>query len=390
MQYDILIIGGGMVGASLAYSLQHTNYKLALVDATPFNNEQDPRLIALNYSSYCLFNNLNLWHHLNEFAASIAQVHISERGHFGKVRLHASDLSLPALGYVVPAKHINTALNQAILTQKNLTIYRPATLTKISQSENQVELIISEKGQEKILESTIAIGADGSYSTVREQLDINVEETDYQQSALVTTTQLNRSHQHIAYERFLQPGAIAMLPLIGDHCATIWSGQTTTIQELSQLSEPDFLKKLQENIGYRLGRLKNISQRHVYPLKMIKAKQTIKGRVILVGNAAHTVHPIAAQGLNLALAEIARLAECISSQPLSQPNWQSYLDWQYQQQKLSLGLSHNLTNLFDAKFSLLTFARQFGMIGLDICTPAKRYFSLQALGRKNSLPKLLK
>jgi 2-octaprenyl-6-methoxyphenol hydroxylase len=384
-QYDIIIIGGGMVGASLACALRDTPLSIALIDAAPLSTQDDPRLIALNYHSYSLFEELHIWPNLAPFAAAIQQVHVSDRGHFGKVRINANDMGLSALGYVVPAKHINAALNETLNTQKNVKIFRPAKLKSLAQTDSTATLGIETAAADILLEGTLIIGADGSHSTVRELLGITTHTVDYQQSAIVTVTTLQRPHKNIAYERFHPQGAIAMLPLVGQQCATIWSDKTATVQELMQLDDEAFLQRLQHNFGYRLGKLIGVAKRHVYPLQMLQSDQQIKQHVILIGNALHTLNPIAAQGLNLALTEISMLAKNIIAQTetLATPNWQQYLAWQQQQQSASTKLSHQLPRLFSQNSTLLNIARQIGMVGLDICPPLKRRFAWRALHLKN-------
>ncbi|MDR3478958.1 MAG: FAD-dependent monooxygenase [Gammaproteobacteria bacterium] len=388
MQYDIIIIGGGMVGGSLACALQETTLRIALVDAAPLNTRHDSRLIALNYGSYCLLDNLGIWQALSSHAAPIQQVHISDRGHFGKIRLKAEEAGVHALGYVVPAQDINMALNNALAKQNRVTMFRPAKLKQLTQTETHANLIVETETANLELEGKIIIGADGTHSTVRELLNIETQTTQCEQSAIVTITELQRSHQGIAYERFHSSGAIAMLPLVGDRTATIWTDDNQAIQDLLQLDDSSFLKTLQTQFGYRLGRLKQIGQRHTYPLHMLKSAQTIKQHVVLMGNAAHTLLPLAAQGLNLALSEIAMLVQCITDNP-DEPNWQTYLSWQEKQQSNSTRLSHQLPKLFSEDFSLVTIARQIGMIGLDICPAAKKHFAWQAMGKAGQLPRLL-
>lgn len=391
MQYDIVIVGGGMVGASLACALANTSLRIALIDSAPLNTQNDHRLIALNYGSYCLLNNLNVWPTLTPYAAPIQSIHVSDRGHFGMVRLNADELGLDTLGFVVPAKEINNALNHALSALKSIDILRPAKLKSLIQHANGASLIIETDDDEKHIETALVVGADGTHSTVRQQAGIDTEVTKYHQSALVTITELQRPHQNIAYERFHPNGALAMLPLTGQRVATIWSDTTSEIEKLMVQDETTFLETLQKQFGYRLGRLLKTKTRYVYPLEMMEAKQMIKQHVVLIGNAAHTMRPIAAQGLNLALAEIAMLAQMLSDQQASllTLNWQSYIDWQQEQQTNSTHLSHQLPRLFSRDFTLMSLVRQLGMLGLDLCPAAKKQFAWRAMGRKGNLPRLL-
>jgi 2-octaprenyl-6-methoxyphenol hydroxylase len=387
--FDIIIVGGGMVGASLACALANQReLKIAIIDAAPLTIQEDHRLIALNYSSICFFKNLAIWDELSAYAEPIAQVHISDRGQFGMTRLTAQEADLPSLGHVVPAKFINATLDKIIRQAPQITVLRPSTLNKISQSATQVDITVTTATGEMNLTGNILIAADGTHSTVRKELNIPVTKKNLQQSALVTVTTLQRPHHNIAYERFHQGGAIAMLPLPDLQVATIWTDDDKEIQRLLQLSDAEFLATLQKQFGYRLGKLLQTGQRHHYPLHHVIANQTSQRRILLIGNAAHTFTPVAAQGLNLALAEIAMLVEYISTQP-HRSDWSDYVSWQAQRQTISQRLSERLPALFSQGFLPIKFVRQLGLVALDICTPLKTRFTRAALGKINNIPRLL-
>ncbi len=389
MQYDVIIIGGGMVGASLACALQQPQLRIALVDAAPESNTNDPRLIALTHESCCLFKNLNIWPALVPHAEAIKQLHVSHRGHFGITRIQAKELNLDTLGHLIPAKYINAALTEKLKKLSNITIIRPATLKTLSLDDELTTLTLqTEKNSDLKLQGKIIIGADGTHSTVRQLLNIPIETVDYQQSAIVTITQLQRHHHNIAYERFLKHGAIAMLPLTEQRAATIWTDNNENIAELLQLTDEEFLSQLQKQFGYRLGRLKKIAQRHTYPLKLILAKESYKKNIVLIGNAAHTLHPVAAQGLNVALFEIAELAEKIN--PHSIHNVKDWLPNLNLVTSSRIKLADNLTKLFSSDFFMLNLTRQLGMLGLDFCLPAKNLFMQKAMGRTGKISHLLR
>lgn len=381
MTIDSVIIGGGMVGATLALALKEKH--IALIDAAPLNTTEDPRLIALTYSSICLFKNLGLWPSLAPHATAINQVHISHRGKFGITRIHCDEINLPTLGYLIPAKYINAALDEKLKLQSHIEVIRPATLKNLTQTEKSVTLTLEKNSVEQILHAKKVIGCDGTHSTVRQLLNIATEEIDYEQSAIVTITQLQRDHKNIAYERFLEEGAIAMLPMAEQRVATIWSDQNATIKKLMQLSDSEFLATLQTHFGYRLGRLCEISTRHVFPLHLILAKETKKQHVTLIGNAAHTIHPVAAQGLNIALHEVASLAETSSTDSATNHSGT------FSDLKMNLKLSHHLNAIFTSDFFLLHSAKSIGMISLDISSRAKAFLMRKTMGREGRCPALL-
>lgn len=389
MQYDVIIVGGGMVGATLACALQKCDLRIALIDASPTTGSiEDERLIALNYGSFCLFENLGIWPALASYAAPIKQIHVSHRGHFGITRINSSIVGLDTLGYVVPAKYINAALYSVLCDTNTVELQRPAKLETLSQDDNGVTLTITTPAGTFQYATKMVIAADGSHSTVRKCLDILTEVVDYQQSALVTVTALRRDHQNIAYERFQDSGAIAMLPLVGNRVATIWTERNESIAELMNLTDTEFLLQLQKQFGYRLGRLQSVGKRSVYPLKMVHAKQQSKQNVLLMGNAAHTLHPIAAQGLNLALYEVAMIVECIEKKGITKVTAElqtKLFSYQY----FSQYLAHRLSWLFSSDIFMVNMARQMGMIGLDVLPTLKKRFANQATGRVGKVPHLL-
>ena len=360
--------------------------------ALPSND--DPRLFALNDGSCQFLKNLGLWPHLIAHAAPIHQVHVSYQGRFGAVRLHHKDVHLPSLGHVIPARFIETTLNSGLASLPNFTLYRPAKLKALKQQENEAILTLDTEMGEKILRAPLVIGADGTESTVRTQLNIATDIFDYQQSALVTRTTLQRPHQHIAYERFTSDGAIAMLPLVGNEYATIWTADNDVITQLMAASDELFLQRLQAEFGYRLGRLQKITQRHTFPLRMLRAEKSVEQCVFLLGNSAHTLHPIAAQGFNLALYEVAVLVEAIMEriaghESFSAADLQHIVAQTQKQQATSIGVSHRLSKLFSSSSPFVSVALQLGMMGLDIATPLKKKFIEEIMGRTGRVPRLL-
>lgn len=375
MIVDVVIVGGGLVGASLACALSHTKLTVALIDSTVVSTQSDPRLIALNYHSVSFFKKIGIWEKLAPYATPIKTVHVSHRGHFGKAEMHATDLNLSELGFLVPAKYINTVLYASIPTT---ILLAPATLTNLEQHSEYASLTIHTAEGQQTLQTQLVVAADGTHSTVRELLQIPSTTFDYQQKAIVTMTELNRHHCNIAYERFTHSGAIAMLPLAGNQVATIWTDADKTIDGLLAMDDEAFLATLQNHFGYRLGRLCQIQQRFVFPLKRVIAAQQIVQRTILIGNAAHTIHPIAAQGLNLALLEIAELAEYFNAKPSKKISLPVELR-STQQQNQTIKLSHRLSWIFSTDVFLFNQSRQLGLFALDACLPLKRRFAKSAM-----------
>jgi 2-octaprenyl-6-methoxyphenol hydroxylase len=392
MHYDVVIVGGGLVGASLACALNDLPLSIALIDAkVPTNN--DPRLFGLNDSSCQFLKNIHVWPKLAAVSAPIHEVHVSYQGHFGAVRLKREEIGLQTLGHLVPAYALETALNEKLAQQKNVTLYQPAILKQLAQAD-QATLTVEANGQLIKIQTPLVIGADGAESTVRELVDIKTNLVDYQQSALVMRTTLQKEHQHIAYERFTKTGAIAMLPLVGKEYATIWTVDNSLLPELKTLSDDAFLVRLQHEFGYKLGKLTGVSTRHHYPLRQMKAEKAVDQHVFLLGNALHALHPIAAQGLNLALYETAVLVDGIREriklgEAIHAADLLAMSDVLQTQQSISMGVSHRLSQWFGTSSVLKQMALQWGMVGFDLITPLKRKFMSAMLARSQHVPRLL-
>lgn len=384
MRYDVVIVGGGLVGTSLAIALRNSDLKVALIDAR-MPSQDDQRLFALNSTSCQFLKNIDSWPALLPHAAPIRRVHVSRKGHFGAVRLHSDEAQLAALGYVIPARFIEAALHAQVEAVSNVTLYRPAKLLSLLQDNTAVTLEV-DHGDQITIQASWVVGADGTASTVREQAGIPVQKDDRQQSALVTRIGLTRAHSGVAYERFTPDGAIAMLPLPGHECASIWSSRREHINELMALTDAEYLERLQETFGHRLGRLQSVAKRYSYPLHVMRAERSVSGRVILIGNAAHTLHPIAAQGFNLALYEVAVLVEELRAKTFSSEGFNARVK---RQQDASIGVSQRLSHVFSGNQYWMQSVAQLGMIGLDMAFPLKTKLIKTLLGSIGRVPALL-
>lgn len=374
IHFDLLVIGGGLVGGSLSLALANLGLRIALIDRAPYQ-PNDARLFALNFHSITFLQSIGLWQHLANHASPISQVHVSHQGHFGSVSLSRADCQLPALGHVIPAIYIEKALHKAITNHSLINFFCPYTLKEVEQNHNEVTAILADKNNEQIiLTAPLLIGADGTHSKVRQLFNFTIEEINHHQSALVTQTVLQRSHHHVAYERFLNEkatgrGAIAMLPLPENNAATIWTGETSFIQTLAALDEPTFLTKLQQQFGYRLGRFLANKAKFTYPLKTLFTQNISHDRIGLIGNAAHTLHPIAAQGFNLALYEITILAKLLSEMQEKQHTPQQLLTIYDQttqaKREFITKTSLQIVSLFSSRLSGMPLALNLGFLGLE-------------------------
>jgi len=396
--YDIVIIGGGLVGLSLACALGELPLRIAIVEALPeekrLSKQSDLRSIALSCASQRIYTTLGVWSAMSEYAAPIEQIHVSERGCFAIARLIAEQANVSALAYVVPFQRLNEILNHRVSTD-NVTWFCPAQLQSIAlQEDGQHEVTVLIAGKQQTLHTQLLVAADGSNSSVGRLANIEQDIWDYRQSAVVTNIDLARSHGNIAYERFTKKGAMALLPIAAQRCALIWSMPGEEAAQYSSFSEQEFLAQLQYCFGYRLGRFLHISKRHVYPIKLITSKQVYQTGLVLIGNAAHTLHPIAGQGFNLSLRDVAVLAQvirdaCKSKQPLgSLAALHCYQQLRNDDQKTMIRLTDHLMRLFACELWPLTQLRRSGLMVMDRVKLLKHYFLEPMLGLAGRIPDL--
>lgn len=233
------------------------------------------------------------------------------------------------------------------------------------------------------VECALAILADGGRSGLREQLGIHVRQRPYDQSALIANITPGEAHLGQAFERFTEDGPMALLPLPENRCALVWTRKGMDAQRLVDLDERSFLAQLQEVFGYRLGPLRQVGARHLYPLSLVEAQEQVRPHLVVLGNAAHALHPIAGQGFNLSLRDVQALTDTLlaSTAPLGDfATLRGYLERQQPDQALTVGFSDQVTRLFATNRPLLAVGRNLGLLGLDLLPPAKRWFARQAMG----------
>jgi 2-octaprenyl-6-methoxyphenol hydroxylase len=390
--YDLIIVGGGMVGASLAIALKNSPLRIAIIEAVSANSEQQPsyddRGIALSYGSQRIFEGLGLWDSLKIHSTEIKYIHVSDRGHFGVTRLSAQEERVPALGQVITARAMGVVLNQALELQQNLDLFSPVTVISLQQFDDHAELELND--QQK-LSSKLIVAADGGQSTIRQLLHLGALERDYQQTAVTANITPERAHQNWAYERFTDTGPIALLPMSDNRCSLVWTVKSGDDAALLALSEQDFLKQLQNRFGYRLGKLIQVGQRNSYPLRLIQADQPVQHRVVLIGNAAHSLHPIAGQGFNLGLRDVAVLADLLASSNKDCGDAHvlfDYKQWRLNDQDNVIAATSNLVTLFSNSSPLLGHLRGASLSLLEAVPPIKHWLAKKSMGLDHKQPRL--
>lgn len=311
---DVAIVGGGLVGASLALALAPTGLRTALVEGvSPEAAAQpsfDDRTTALGNGTRRSFEALGIWSRVASKAAPIRRIHVSDAGRFGFARLDASEHGLDAFGYVVTNRVLGAALHAALAELPNLELRMPAKCVAISPGERDV-MIVTEPASVP-LRARLVIGADGAQSRVREAAGLGADVEDYRQVAVIAHVRASRVADGTAFERFTTEGPFAVLPLHDGAYGVVWTLAPEVATRVLALGDADYLLELQAAFGWRLGRLLAVGKRSAYPLKLSRAQSLVGPRVVLIGNAAQGLHPVAGQGFNLGLRDAATLAELLA------------------------------------------------------------------------------
>ncbi len=383
IEFDIVIVGGGLVGASLACALKNQALKIALIDKSPLNSEPlhnfNSRALALSLPSIECLKMLDVWPKVCENASVIKAIHVSKQGHFGVTKIGALEYRLPALGYVVKADD----LNQVVETLPDVRLFRPAEILKVEKIDQGWAIQLS---NQKKLNTQLLVAADGAESILREQQGIEIKTKDYEQTAIVVNIALNQSHQGIAYERFLEKGSIAMLPFGENFVKCVYIVPNNQVETLKTQSDDLFFENIQYQFGHRLGFFKELGSRIFYPLKKVYAEALYAEQFVLIGNAANTVHPIAAQGFNLGLRDAATLAEML----VQAKNTQQYIGSVEVLRNYATCRrdDHQVIRYFTDSLAEPHVFQWLGILASEWVSPFKRRIAERGLGRHQNLPKL--
>ncbi|MFV2004931.1 MAG: 2-octaprenyl-6-methoxyphenyl hydroxylase [Gammaproteobacteria bacterium] len=396
--FDLIIIGGGLAGASLACALNNRALKIAIIEAHELANDlqhsYDDRTVALSYGSRCIFDSMGLWSSLELFAEAIDTIHISDRGHFGVTRLTKEQERVAALGYVIENKRLGEQLYKIIDSASNISLFCPAELTALRQDDEQVSIDILLGDIHQTLQGKLLVAADGNNSQVMQLLNIGSSRKNYEQVALIANVTPGKKHNNVAYERFTDSGPLAFLPMTDNRCSVVWTLSHEQADYLYALDEADFLEQLQQRFGYRLGQLKKVGARHLYPLFLQSATQMFYGRVAIIGNAAHSVHPVAGQGFNLALRDIALLSELLVDAGKAKTDiggqilLQQYASQREQDIRQVYRFTDTLVRTFSNAITPLAHLRSLSLFLVDILPDIKHQLANQSMGLSGRLVRL--
>jgi 2-octaprenyl-6-methoxyphenol hydroxylase len=395
-EFDVAIVGGGLVGASLALGLAGTGVRTLLVESVAPDSAAQPsfdeRTTALGNASRRIFQGLGVWDEIAQDAAAIRAIHVSDAGRFGFARLSAAEHGIDAFGYVVPNRVIGTALWRRLAGASGVEIRVPASVEDLDvTTERAYFTVVTAAGAREVSSAHLLVAADGAHSAVRAAAGIEAGIEDYDQVAIAATVTGDRASDGTAYERFTPSGPVAVLPLRGGGYGTIWSCPPQRAAELLALADDAYLDALQGRFGWRAGRFRRIGRRASYPLKLTRAATTVARRTVLIGNAAQALHPIAGQGFNLGLRDAALLAEVLAGAAGdvgSTELLRKFSSWRAADRGGVVRFTDGLVRLFGSRMPGAGLLRNLGLLAFDLSPPAKRALARVSLGFGGPTPRL--
>ena len=387
---EIAIIGGGLVGLCAALALQSERQSVTVIEATalhqPESDGLNARSIALAYSSVQIFKALDAWSQIKKQTAVIEDIHVSSQGRWGVTRMNARDLNLEAMGYVIENRFLATSLLKQVKACDNINLLTEAEFESI-ETDSAVRVQYRHQEQDRQLNANLAIIADGANSRARDKLGVTHKTVDYGQSAIITNLAFQKPISTTAFERFTEQGPLAVLPLGGNRYACVWTRHRQETERLMQLDDAEFIKDLQACFGYRMGFIETIGRRFSFELHRTEATELGRQRCLLVGNAANALHPVAGQGFNLALRDIAVLHELLGESNVSDLDetamsqlLSNYEDNRNREQSRVINLGDGLVSLFSNQLPMLDHLRAGGLAVLDLLPGLKTQVALSGMG----------
>ena len=399
--YDVAIIGGGLVGASLACALSPLGLKTALVEAVAFKADSQPsfddRTLALSASSCRILEGLEIWPRVQPRATPIREIHVRELGRPGHVIMQPGELGLDRFGHVVEARVFGQAMLETLPTLDNLDFICPAEVSSIRAGKSCSVISVRESGRARSLSARLVVGADGANSFVRESLGIESERHDYGQTAVICNVTPQQEHAGRAFELFTDTGPMAVMPHVNGRCGLIWCVPRDEATRLLELPDEEFMQAANQRFGGHLGRFLKLGRRTAYPLRLVHAREDTRPRTVILGNAAHAIHPIGAQGFNLGLRDVAVLAEVLADEmrtrkgafdPGKSTLLNRYSEWRRPDQDGTIAYSDGLARIYANPTATVRAARTVGLLAHAFFPPLRRQLAVRAMGYRGRIPRL--
>jgi len=393
---DIAIVGGGLAGASLAVALAPLGYDIRVIEAVAYKAAEQPsyddRTLAINHASCRILSGIGLWESLEADATPIRKIFVTEMARPGRVVLDPAEMGLTEFGHVVEARRFGAAVTERLKQTDNIEVISPASVKDIEIGGPRTKLQLESGTGTHGLEARLVVAADGANSFIRNRLQIPTEFRDYNQAAVICNITPEVAHEGRAYECLTETGPFAVLPHTGSRCGLVWSVASENAQDMLDLDDETFLQRAQERFGAALGAFKQVGQRSAYPLKLARAKEDVRERLVVLGNAAHAIHPIGAQGFNLALRDAAVLAEVLADDYGDDPGEGSllhqYSRWRRHDQRGTIATSDGMTRLFAHPSALAAGVRTGVLLAHALLPSLRRKSAIKAMGYRGRVPRL--
>ena len=399
--YDIVIAGGGMIGTSLALALAPLGLRVAVIEAVARKAAAQPsfddRSTALSRSTQRMFEAMGLWPDIVAASTPIRGIHVSDQGRFGFSHIDASEQGVAALGYVVINRVLGGVLQNALDDLEGVDVICPARIIGIDLAPDRATAnVVDADGDERALSCKLLVASDGANSAVRAMMGITAQKSDYGQRAVIGNLLPEKDINCMAYERFTQQGPLAILPVADGRAAFVWTVAEADADRIMALDDSAFLEELQEQFGYRLGTFSRVGKRASYPLVLSKAIRLTATRSVLIGNSAHGLHPVSAQGFNLGMRDVAAIVDCIADGRSADKAFdtgnatmlEQYASWRKSDQKKLVRFTDGLVKLFGSERRPLRTLRNIGMLGFDLVPGVRSAFAKHTMGLAGRLPRL--
>lgn len=395
--YDVIVVGGGMVGLVVAAALAKHNFTIAIVESSkqqPNWNAKsfDLRVSAITRASQHILDSLGAWSRIGSMRLSpFRDMHVWDATGDGVIHFDSAEIGEPCLGHIIENSAIQSALYDVCQEYENIYWHQAIKPEQLMRGQKDIGLQL-ETGD--ILTASLIVGADGSNSWVRKTAEIDISSTDYKQAAVVATVKTELSHQETAWQRFLPTGPLAFLPLTEGYSSIVWSTTPEHADALLSMDDDEFCKELASAFDQKLGEIVETSKRAKFPLRSQHAKHYIQDRLALVGDAAHTIHPLAGQGVNLGFADAASLAEIVVESKQQKKDFGSYHvlrryeRWRKGENLMMLTTMTGFKSLFSNKNPLLSNLRNTGLNLTNSIKPVKNTIIRHAMGLIGDLPKM--